>query len=103
MTTTHPPAPARQSLPPIPGEHKPPGEGAGTAHARHDTAHLTERLIRLPDCLDLVRIGRTAWLDMVREKQAPQSVKIGRATFWVASEVQGFIADRIRLSRGGVK
>jgi prophage regulatory protein len=68
------------------GEHKP-GDG--------------ERLLRLPDCLQLVRIGRTAWLDMVRDRQAPQPVKIGRATFWVASEVQSFIADRIRLSRKG--
>lgn len=82
------------------GEHKP-GDGGGTAPAGHDTAHPAERLIRLPDCLELVRIGRTAWLDMVRDKQAPQPVKIGRATFWVASEVQGFIANRIRLSRKG--
>lgn len=58
-----------------------------------------ERLIRLPDCLQMVRIGRTAWLDMVKQGQAPRSVKIGRATFWVWSEVQAFIAERIRLSR----
>jgi prophage regulatory protein len=86
MQTTYPPASAGASLPPIPGD------GAGNAPA-------DERLIRLPDCLQMVRIGRTAWLDMVKDKQAPQPVKIGRATFWVWSEVQGFIAERIRLSR----
>lgn len=78
------------------GEHKT-SEGNGTAHAGHDD----ERLIRLPDCLQMVRLGRTAWLDMVKAGQAPRSVKIGRATFWVASEVQSFIAERIRLSRKG--
>ena len=82
------------------GEHKP-GEGAGPARAGPDAAHLAERLLRLPDCLQLVRIGRTAWLDMVRDKQAPQPVKIGRATFWAETEVQAFIAERIRLSRKG--
>lgn len=76
------------------GEHKP-GDGAGSAHGGRDD----ERLIRLPDCLQMVRIGRTAWLDMVKDGQAPRPVHIGRATFWVASEVQAFIAERIRRSR----
>jgi prophage regulatory protein len=61
----------------------------------------TERLIRLPETLQSVCLGRTAWLDLVKAKQAPQPVKIGRATFWVASEVQAFIAERIRRSRNG--
>jgi predicted DNA-binding transcriptional regulator AlpA len=36
----------------------------------------------------------------VRKRKAPQPVKIGRATLWVESEVQAFIAERIRESRG---
>ena len=60
-----------------------------------------ERLVRLPEVLQSVCLGRTAWLDLVKAQQAPQPVKIGRATFWVASEVQRFIADRIRQSRKG--
>lgn len=58
-----------------------------------------ERLVRLPQCLEAVTLGRTAWLDLVKSGKAPQPVKIGRATFWVWSEVQRFIAERIRLSR----
>lgn len=58
-----------------------------------------ERLMRLQSTLHAVELGRTSWLDLVKAKQAPQPVKIGRATFWVASEVQRFIADRIRQSR----
>lgn len=76
------------------GEHKT-DDGARTAHAGHGD----ERLLRLPACLQMVQIGRTAWLDMVKQGQAPRSVRIGRATFWVASEVQAFIAERIRRSR----
>ena len=63
------------------------------------TSAATERLMRLPECLEVVSLGRTAWLDLVRNGAAPQPVKIGRATCWVHSEVQGFIAGRIRQSR----
>jgi prophage regulatory protein len=66
-----------------------------------ESATHGERLIRLPETLQSVSLGRTAWLDLVKAKQAPQPVKIGRATFWVHSEVQAFIAERIRQSRAG--
>jgi predicted DNA-binding transcriptional regulator AlpA len=69
--------------------------------AKEVAAPPDERLIRLPATLRSVELGRTAWLDLVRAKLAPQPVRIGRATFWVASEVQEFIAERIRQSRGG--
>lgn len=59
------------------------------------------RLIRLPAALDLVGLGRSAWLDLVRQRKAPQPVKIGRASLWVESEVRAFIADRVRRHRGG--
>ena len=63
------------------------------------TSHVDERLDRLPAVLQVVNLGRTAWLDLVKARVAPQPVKIGRATFWVHSEVQRFIADRIHQSR----
>lgn len=69
--------------------------------ATHPPASADERLIRLSETLQTVCLGRTAWLDLVKDRKAPQSVKIGRATFWVASEVQAFIAERIRQSRQG--
>ena len=61
----------------------------------------TDRLIRLPTVLQTVQGGRTWWLDLVKAGKAPASVKIGRATFWQASELQAWIADRVRESRGG--
>lgn len=66
-----------------------------------DSEPSGDRLIRLPATLDVVGLGRSAWLDLVREKRAPQPVKIGRATLWVAAEVHQFVRDRIRQSRGG--
>ena len=60
----------------------------------------TDRLIRLPAVLQTVQGGRTWWLDLVKAGKAPASVKIGRATFWRASELQAWIADRVRESRG---
>lgn len=41
------------------------------------------------------------WLDMVKAGKAPQPIRIGRATFWQASALQSWIADRVRESRGG--
>ena len=61
----------------------------------------TDRLLRLPAVLQIVQGGRTWWLDLVKAGKAPASVKIGRATFWLASELQAWIADRVRESRGG--
>lgn len=58
-------------------------------------------LIRLPATLARVGIGRSAWLDLVRQRRAPQPIKIGRATLWVAAEVDAWIGERVRQSRGG--
>jgi predicted DNA-binding transcriptional regulator AlpA len=58
-----------------------------------------ERLGRLPSVLQTVGLGRTAWLDLVKAGKAPQPVKIGRATLWRMSEIQSWIAERVRMSR----
>jgi predicted DNA-binding transcriptional regulator AlpA len=59
-----------------------------------------ERLVRLPAVLELTGRGRTAWLDDVKAGKAPKCIKIGAASFWLWTEVQSYIADRIRESRG---
>jgi prophage regulatory protein len=58
-----------------------------------------DQLLRLPQTLQRVGLGRTAWLDRVKAGTAPQPVKIGRATCWAASEVQAWIVARVRESR----
>lgn len=56
-------------------------------------------LIGLPRVLELVGLGRTAWLDRVKEKTAPQPIKEGRRTLWVEPEVHAWIQDRVRRFR----
>lgn len=80
--------PARGSIPP-----------SGSAAAAAPTGE-PERLLRLPQALAMTGLGRTAWLNMVRSGEAPQPIHIGRAVAWPQSEVQAFIRDRIRQSRG---
>lgn len=50
-----------------------------------------DKLIRLPEVLALVGLGRTAWLDRVKAKTAPQPVHIGRATAWSFNDVQAWM------------
>jgi predicted DNA-binding transcriptional regulator AlpA len=74
---------------------------ANTSESALATPNTGERLIRLPEVLHAVSLGRSAWLERVKERKAPQPVKIGTASFWVHSEIQAFIADSIRQSRTG--
>lgn len=91
MPTTHPEYRARE----LAGISAPVEFSAGTGHTLE-----AERLLRLPQVLEAVGIGRTGWLEMVRTGEAPKPVRLGRAVAWPASEVQAFIRERIRLSRG---
>lgn len=77
------------------GEHKTvSGSGGGPVQ-------IGEVLLRLPQVLAMTGRGRTSTLDDVKSGSFPKPVKIGSASFWVCSEVQAWIADRIRNSRGG--
>lgn len=67
----------------------------------HESApRAPHRLLRLPATLDRVALGRTAWLDLVREGLAPKPIRNGRATAWVEAEIDAWIETRIRASRG---
>jgi prophage regulatory protein len=59
------------------------------------------RLLRLPAVLEMVGLGRSAWLDRVRSGTAPKPVKAGRCSLWVESECKAWVVDRIRSTRGG--
>lgn len=58
-----------------------------------------ETLLRLPQVLRTVGIGRTAWLDRVRQRAAPQPIKIGRATVWRSAEIQVWIAEKAGIRK----
>lgn len=79
----------------------PPASPANTGPAAAPHNPHADQLLRLLAVLAVVQGGRTWWLDLVKARKAPQPVKIGRSTFWLASEVQAWIADRVRESRAG--
>lgn len=56
-------------------------------------------LLRLPQVLATVGLGRTAWLDLVKARKAPQPIKIGRATMWHHEELQAWIQGRVAAYR----
>lgn len=58
-------------------------------------------LIGLPRTLELVGIGRTAWLDRVKAGTAPKPIKMGRRTLWVEAEVRAFVVNCVRRHREG--
>lgn len=73
------------------------------AGARQTAERSPERLLRLPAVMAMTGRGRTATLDDVKAGRFPAPVRIGRATCWAESEVQAWIAERIRASREGAR
>lgn len=64
-----------------------------------DTTKTAERLLRLPQVLEMTGRGRTATLDDVRIGRFPAPIKIGSAALWVETEVQAWIAERVAEHR----
>lgn len=61
-------------------------------------------LIRLPEVKKITGLPRSSVYDKMQRKEFPSSVSLGRRTVaWVASEVQSWIEDRIRASRGSAQ
>jgi len=51
-----------------------------------------ERLLRLRDVLQIVRVGKSTWWRWCAEGYAPRPIHLGkRTTVWRASDVQRFI------------
>jgi len=53
------------------------------------------RLLRLPEVLGRVGVGRSAWYDLVRAGRAPQPCHLGRSVAWVEHEIDEFVRARI--------
>lgn len=76
------------------GEHKT-GDGAPAA------ADLPgERLLRLPQVMQMTALGRTSIFDAVKAGTFPRPVKHGAATMWLWSECQAWIEKLKSDSRG---
>ena len=56
-----------------------------------------EGLVRLPQILEFLTIGKSCWWQGVKDKRFPQPIKLGRATAWRADEVRslaGYNSDK---------
>jgi prophage regulatory protein len=49
------------------------------------------RLLRLPEVLVRVGLGRSAWYDLMRTGRAPQPCHLGRSSFWPEHEIDEFV------------
>jgi prophage regulatory protein len=60
-----------------------------------DQPRRSPRLLRLRDTLTLVGLGRTAWLDLVRDGKAPRPVQLSlRAVAWREEDVERWVRER---------
>ena len=61
----------------------------------------SERLLRLPDVEALTGLKKTAIYAGIKAGTFPPCIKLSkRAAAWPQSAIQGWIADRIKASRG---
>jgi predicted DNA-binding transcriptional regulator AlpA len=53
-----------------------------------------EGLLRLSSFMDQMPFGTSTWWQMVREKRAPQPIKVtSRITAWRVADIRRFLAD----------
>ena len=58
-------------------------------------ASSEDRFIELSEVLFLTSLGRTLVYQLMKENRFPPAVKIGKASRWVLSEVQGWLKERM--------
>ena len=58
----------------------------------HSNLDKSDRLLRLPDVLNRVPVGKSTWWNGVRSGRFPKPVKLGpRTTAWKESEVNQIV------------
>ena len=59
-----------------------------------------DRLLRLPEVLEIVPIKKSTLYDLMRRGLFPKNIKLGsNIVAWVASEVYEWIANKIKEAR----
>jgi prophage regulatory protein len=75
------------------GEHKTGGGGADAPM----------RLERMADLVARVGLKKSQLFALIRRREFPQPIKCGRSSLFVSGEVDAWITERIRQSRGGTQ
>ena len=52
---------------------------------------MTDRIIRLPEVLDRVGVRKTTLYAMIKRREFPEQIKLGRISGWSEREVQAWI------------
>lgn len=60
-----------------------------------ETLMTKPKLIRLPDVLSRVGLGRSKVYQLIKEGQFPAPVKIGRSSLWLEQGVSAWINERL--------
>lgn len=58
-------------------------------------ARPDERLLRVADVCEIVRVDRSTWYRWVKKGVAPKPVRFGGSTFWTLTSVRRFIQEVI--------
>jgi prophage regulatory protein len=61
---------------------------------------MSKRLLRRPRVEAKVGLKRTAIYELMKCGQFPKCIKIGRSSFWISSEIDSWIEQRIQQDRG---
>lgn len=65
-------------------------------HQKPQESASTERLLRLPEVKHRTGKGKSAIYDAMASGTFPRCVKIGRTSVWPSSEIDAWIAARIK-------
>jgi prophage regulatory protein len=57
------------------------------------------RILRLPQVQDVVGLRRSAIYDRIQNGAFPRPIKLGRASGWVAAEIEAWLSNQIEQSR----
>jgi prophage regulatory protein len=61
---------------------------------------MTERLLRLPEVMGCVGLGRSRLYALIAQGSFPRPIKLGRSSAWIESEVNAWVTERIQQDRG---
>ncbi len=61
---------------------------------------VSKRLLRLPGVKDKTGLKRSPIYELIKRDKFPAPIKIGRSSFWVESEIDSWIEQRIQQDRG---
>lgn len=59
---------------------------------------ISDRMLRLPDVLAILPVGRSTFYAMVAGGIAPQPIKVGTMSMWPESEIAAMV-ERLKSAR----